>query len=192
MQKVENDLINAVITHQSGLITCHNTYVKGKGGYDGVVRVIAEGGAQTSDGQSVSVSGADSVTLIMRLLPWKTADAAKRVMDHVAGQPRVPRPASRPHYRTAVQVAGKTYDPVWMEGTKHDLLSLLACLCGAVSAPCRRLGKIYNRVSLDLGGLPAERGMSSEALLDVAQKEQRLPCRAFGADVRCGPLCLSM
>ena len=34
---------------------------------------------------------------------------------------------------------------------------------------------IYDRISLDLGGNPGERGLSSEALLDLAQREKRLP-----------------
>ena len=94
MQQVANDLIASTVTHGDGLITCHNVYVKGKGGYDGAVRVVADGGTQTSDGHSVSVTGANSVTLIMRIQPWKTPLADSQAWPYSPAEPRLrpPRP----------------------------------------------------------------------------------------------------
>ena len=45
MRKPGNNLIDSRVTHANGWITCHNVYVKGKGGYDAAVRVVADGGA---------------------------------------------------------------------------------------------------------------------------------------------------
>jgi hypothetical protein len=73
MQHIDNDLIHSAITHAMGMITCHCEYVNGKGGYDGAVRVINDGGEQTSDGKSVDVENANSVTLLVRILPYNTS-----------------------------------------------------------------------------------------------------------------------
>ena len=70
---IGNKLIQGTFVHEKQWITSHNTYVNGKGGYDSAVRIATSGGTVTNDVSSVSIRNADSVTLIMRLEPYKTA-----------------------------------------------------------------------------------------------------------------------
>lgn len=173
MQPVDNALIESTVIHNTGLITCHNVYVHGKGGYDGAIRVVAEGGAQTSDGHSVSVVGANSVTLLMRILPWKTPLPGSQAWPNSPDNPDFAR--AMPPTRNTVQVSGKAYDARWMDALTHDLNALPSGYDALLRPHTAAWGKLFSRVSVDLGGTSAERGMSSEALLDLAQKEQRLP-----------------
>ncbi len=171
MQHVANDLIQSEVVHAQGMIACHNVYVKGKGGYDGAVRVIAAGGTQTSDGKSVSVADANSVTLILRIQPWKTP-----LTDGSQAWPYSPQ---NPDFARADQTAGlyraaKAYDPRWMEELKGSLQALSPNYAALLKPHAAAWGKLFDRVTLDLGGTPEERGMSSEAILDKAQHEQRL------------------
>ena len=172
MQKVDNALIDSRIVHEPGFITCHNVYVKGKGGYDGAVRIARHGGSATSDGKSVSVRDADSVTLLIRILPWKTPLADSQAWTYSPKHPDFAKP--HPATRSTVQTAGLVYQPRWMEALVHDLGSLSSDYAALFKPHAAAWGKLFNRVSVDLGGSDAERGMPSEALLDLAQKEQRL------------------
>jgi hypothetical protein len=171
MQKIDNELIESTLAHTAGLITCHCVYVKGKGGYDGAIRVVSKGGAQTSDGRSISVSGADSVTLIMRIQPWKTP---------LPGSDAWPYSPDNPDFTSPKQLAGlyraaKAYQPQWMDDLNRSLDALPAGYDALFRPSAAAWGRIYNRVSIDLGGSTAERGMPSETLLDLAQKEKRMP-----------------
>ena len=136
---VGNPLIKSSVVHAADLVTCHNVYVNGKGGYDGAVRVGTNGGQVTCTGGSISIANADAVTLVMRVEPFQKADAR-----------------SLPKLTRALADLPMSYEA---------LLKPHAAAHGAR----------FNRVSLDLGGIPAERGMASETLLDLAQKEHRLP-----------------
>ncbi len=135
---IGNKLIQGTFVHEKEWINAHNIYVNGKGGYDSSVRIAVQGGSVTSDAGAVSVANADSVTLVMRIEPFKTvsADSLKKLTDSLAS-------------------------------LKMDYDALL-------KPHAANHGAIYNRVQVDLGG-GAERGLSSEALLDLARKENRLP-----------------
>ncbi|MGA2032609.1 MAG: glycoside hydrolase N-terminal domain-containing protein [Thermoguttaceae bacterium] len=74
--KVGNDKIDSGVVHAKDLITLHNVYVKGKGGYDCAVRVAVTGGTVQCDGQSIRLVHADSATLVMRVEPYKAGQAA--------------------------------------------------------------------------------------------------------------------
>ncbi len=174
MQKVDNNLIDSTITHENGWILCHNIYVKGKGGYDGAVRVINDGGIQTSDGDSISITGANSVTLLIRILPYRTPLEGSQAWPN---DPTNPDFAGGPHVarRGTVQITGTAYDPQWMNQLKADLASMAPNYNALLKPHAAAWGALFNRVSIDLGGAPAERAMASEALLDLAQKEKRMP-----------------
>ena len=135
---ISNKLIQGTFVHEQEWINAHNVYVNGKGGYDSAVRIAVEGGRVTSSAEQIRVSNADSITLVMRIEPFKTvtADSPKKLTDSLAL-------------------------------LKMDYEALLRTHAIAQ-------GTIYNRVQVDLGG-GAERGLSSEALLDIAKKENRLP-----------------
>jgi hypothetical protein len=173
MQKIDNNLIESSVTHAEGWITCHNIYVKGKGGYDGAVRVLTNGGTQTSDGSSIAVAGADSVTLMLRILPWRTPLPESQAWPNDPANPEFAG-GSPQAKRDTVELAAKAYDPQWMNQLKSDLQSLPADYARLLKPHSAAWGRLFDRVSIDLGGAPAERAMSSEALLDKAQKDQRL------------------
>jgi hypothetical protein len=173
MEKLGNDLINSTVIHTNGWILCHNIYVKGKGGYDGAVRVIADGGTQNCDGSSISVSGANTVTLLIRILPWRTPLPGSQAWPNDPANPDFAGGFHRAK-RSTVQITGTTYDLRWRDGLKKDLQSMSANYDALLKPHAAAWGKIFNRVSIDLGGSPAERRMSSEALLTKAQKEKRL------------------
>jgi len=174
MQPLGNDGIEGHITHATGWITAHNVYVHGKGGYDAAIRVIAKNGSQSSNGQSVSVKDADSVTLIMRILPYRTPLQGSQAWPN---SPDNPDFAGEFHHaeRTSVQVTGKEYDSRWMTELKDDLESMSSDYSTLLKPHAKAWGKLFDRVTIDLNAPAPERGLSSEALLDLAQKEQRLP-----------------
>jgi alpha-L-fucosidase 2 len=137
--RVDNDKIDSTVVHSKNLITLHNVYVKGKGGYDIAMRVAASGGTLSCDGKTIAVAAADHLTLLIRVEPWKAGETG-----------------------TLVKL---TTDLTTVKGDYESLLKSHAMVHGG----------IFKRASLDLGGLPAERGMSSEAILDLAGRENRLP-----------------
>ena len=170
MDKIGNKLINSVVLHTNGLITCHNVYVNGKGGYDGAVRVAAQGGKLSCDGQSITVADANSVTLVMRIEPWKTPLTNSEAWPYSPDNPEFAKPTA-----TQSQKAAKTYQPRWMEQLKRALASLPSDYDKLLQPHAKAHRAIFDRASLDLGGSPTERALSSEALLDLAQQEKRLP-----------------
>lgn len=173
MEKLGNPGIDSTVVHTNGWIHCHNVYVKGKGGYDGAVRVVNEGGTQSSDGRSISVSGANSVTLLIRILPWRTPLPGSEAWPNDPNNPDFAG-GFHPARRDTVQVTGTAYDPQWMAGLKHDLLSMPADYAALLKPHAVAWSRFFDRVSIDLGGSPEDRGLSSEALLDKAKQEQRL------------------
>ena len=170
MDKIGNQLIDSAVVHTNGLISCHNVYVNGKGGYDGAVRVTAQGGKLTCDGQFISVADANSVTLIMRLEPWKTPLTNSEAWPYSPNNPEFAKPTATPS-----QKAARAYQPRWTVQLKRQLASLPADYDQLLRPHAKAHRAIFDRVSLDLGGSPTERALSSEALLDLAQQEQRLP-----------------
>ena len=173
MEKLGSDLINSSVTHTNGWIFCHNVYVKGKGGYDGAVRVISNGGRQHCNGSSISVTGADSATLLIRILPWRTPLPGSQAWPNDSANPDFDG-GFHPAKRTTVQVAGAAYDARWMEELKEDLHSMPAEYAMLFKPHAAAWSSLFNRVSVDFGGSPAERGLSSEAILDKAQKDKCL------------------
>ena len=139
MPKVGNDKIISTVVHGKDLITLHNVYAKGKGGYDCAVRLAVEGGTLHCNGQSIRLLDADSATLVMRVAPYK------------AGEPE-PLP-------NLVKS---------LKRLKIDYGALL-------KLHVRAHAEIFNRVTIDLGGAPAERGLPTERLLDLARNQNRLP-----------------
>jgi alpha-L-fucosidase 2 len=170
MQPIANDLITSTVVHSPQLITCHNVYVNGKGGYDGAIRVVSVGGTETSDGHSISVNGADSVTLILRIQPWKTPLKDSEAWAYSPNNPNF----ARSDQISGLYRAANEYQPHWMDDLIHSLAVLPTDYQTLLAPQKLAWGKIYNRVSIDLNGSTTERGMSSEALLTLAQKDQRL------------------
>ena len=172
MDKIGNKLIESTITHTERLIATHNTYINGKGGYDGAVRIIPEGGSLSCDGQSVRIADADRLTVLLRLQPWKTPLTNSEAWPYSPDNPDFKNGnQSAPHSQKAALV----YQPQWMDELKRDLAALPTDYDQLLAPHAKAHGAIFNRVSLDLGASGSERSLSSEALLDLAQKEKRLP-----------------
>jgi hypothetical protein len=168
MDRIDNSLIRSTVVHSSNLITCHNVYVNGKGGYDGAVRLVPQGGTGTCDGQAFTIDNATAVTHLMRLQPWKTPLPNSEALPYSPQNPEFGRETA-----TKFQKAGRTYQPRWMEELQRDLTSLPSDYSQLLKPHANAHGAIFNRVSLDLGGSQVERGLSSEGLLDLAQREKR-------------------
>lgn len=76
MPPIVNKRIESKRSASESVLTCHNVYVHGKGGYDGIIRVAAPGGKVGCDGNSIFVAGADEVVVLMRIEPFtKLADS---------------------------------------------------------------------------------------------------------------------
>jgi hypothetical protein len=172
MAPVGNDGIARTLCAQPDTIAAHNVYVHGKGGYDAAVRIVAHGGSQSRDGDAaVTIEGADSVLLIARIQPWKAP---------IEGSDAWPYSPDNPDFARDDQVAGlyraaDAYNPAWMTDLTDSLATLPADYQRLFKPHATAWGDMFFRVSLDLRGSQAERGLSSEALLDLAQSEQRLP-----------------
>ncbi|MFD0894182.1 glycoside hydrolase N-terminal domain-containing protein [Luteolibacter ambystomatis] len=173
MQKVNSPLIESTVEHSTDWITCHNVYVKGKGGYEGAIRVISEGGKRTSNGSSVTITGADSVTLLVRILPWRTPLPESQAWPNDPKNPDFTGP-ERKVARSTVQIPGKAYNPEWMTALKADLQSMPTDYSTLFKPHTAAWSALFNRASIDLGGTAGERGLPSELLLDKAQQEKRL------------------
>ena len=175
MSKIDNNLIQPSITHgDDGWITCHNLYAKGKGGFDGAVRIVATGGVRIADGSAITIRGADAVTLLVRILPWRTPLPGSQAWSNDPANPDFAG-ARHPARRDTVQVPGPAYDSRWMEELRTDLAALPAAYAELLAPHAAAWNRLFKRVDVDLGGSAAERAMPSETLLDLAQKEKRLP-----------------
>jgi hypothetical protein len=73
LAQINHRLIHSEIRTENGWITCHNVYVKGKGGYDGALRVTARGGQIRCDAGKIKITAADEVLVLMRIEPYRQA-----------------------------------------------------------------------------------------------------------------------
>ena len=174
MLEADNSLVRSEIESVSDGFLLHNTYVKGKGGYDAALRVIVEGGETNVVGGSVSVVGANSVTLIGRILPWKTPLPESQAWPTSPDNPDFSSTYEIDNSST-VQIAGPVYDNRWQESLKACMWSLPKSYAALLMPHASAWFRIFDRVSLDLHSESDERAMSSEALRDLARKEHRLP-----------------
>lgn len=168
-----------VATH---LVTFHNTYARGKGGFDVAVRIVVDGGHTSIVDDRVRISDADEVLLLVRIVPWKTplprqaSDAWAYSKENPDFTDRVgqfePVPALRESsvvpYRTAADAAALLPQLV-------ESLKVLNADYDALFLPHRKQhAALFDRVSLDLGG-GEDRAKTSEELLAIAVREKRLP-----------------
>jgi hypothetical protein len=149
-------------------VTYHNIYTKGKGGYDAAVRIIRK-----DEGRNV--------LLLIRIVPWKTPlpKTTSEAWAYMAENPDFKRPGIYqpvPPLADSSVVAYQAVDDAKsllprvkesLAGVRPDYATLLAPHAAAHAA-------LFNRVSLDLGG-GADRVKTTEELLDMAKKENRLP-----------------
>ena len=176
-----HNLIESQQETAAGWVTYHNVYVKGKGGFDSAVRIVNKGGKAEAAGDTVKASGVDEVLLFIRIVPWKTplpqdhSEAAAYSPDN----PDFKHPGEYkpvPALADSSVVAYQKVDDAkaLMAELKKSLDSVPADYSALFAPHAQAHGALFKRVTLDLGG-GADRMKTSEELLDIAGKENRLP-----------------
>jgi len=157
MPPMPHKLILSEPRTEPGWITAHNTYVKGKGGYDSVLRVVNRGGHITSDGQKVVVTEADEVLVLGRIEPWTTPLPDSEAWAYSPKNPEFARGVKTNH----------------IADLRNALASLPADYANLFKSHAKAHGDIFNRVKLDLAG-GADRRLTTDELLASAQAQKRL------------------
>lgn len=153
---VKHELVKSEMVVEKGWISAHNTYLKGKGGYDNLIRVIPAGGEMSVRDSSLSVRGADNILLIMQVRGWKTPlDKDKSEAWAFS--------AENPYFRSG-------YPTNHLPEMKKTLKGLLPDYNKLFTPHVDAHGALYNRVSLDLDG-GEDRFLTSEELLSRAASE---------------------
>ena len=150
--------IKSELNVEGGWITYHNTYQHGKGGFDTGIRIINRGGKLEQDGTTVRIAGADEVLVLMRIEPWKTPIENSDAWAHSPRHPDFAR--------------GVTTDR--RDEIRKALAALPADYAALFAPHAKAHGELFNRVVIDLGG-GSDRNKSTDELLDIAAKEDRLP-----------------
>ena len=149
-------------------VTYHNVYAKGKGGYDAAVRIIRK-----NEGRDV--------LLLVRIVPWKTP-MPPELSEAWAYSPENPDFKCPGVFNPVPALADSSVVAYRAEADAKALMPQLKESLAGVGADYAKLfaphaqshSALFNRASLDLGG-GADRAKTSEELLDLAQKENRLP-----------------
>jgi alpha-L-fucosidase len=149
-------------------VTYHNVYAKGKGGFDAAVRVIRK-----DEGRDV--------LLLIRIAPWKTPLPKER-SEAWAYMPENHDFRHPGDYEAVPELADSSVVAYGAVDAAKELMPRVQKSLASVRPDYSRLfaphakahGELFNRVALDLGGGP-DGGKATEALLDLAKKEDRLP-----------------
>lgn len=163
---VQHELIES---HQTTTewVTCHNVYRKGKGGFDTAVRIVRR------------EEGRDTLVLI-RIVPWKTpvpkdqGDAWDTSPEHPdfktpgAFKPAPPLPDS-----SVVAYRSEEESRALLPQLKTSLATVGTDYEALLAPHAKAHGELFHRVTLDLGG-GADRNRTSDELLDMAKRENRL------------------
>ena len=165
---VAHPLIHSLQETTPEWVTYHNVYAKGKGGYDAVVRIIRK-----DEGREA--------LLLVRIVPWKTP-LAPDCSEAWAYSPQHPdfqhlgvfnpvpalADSSVVAYRTTADAKAL------LPQLRDSLAGVEADYAALLTPHAKAHGALFNRVALDLGG-GADRAKTTEALLDLAKDENRLP-----------------
>ena len=157
---ISHALVKPEIVAEKGRLTAHAVYVKGKGGYDSVITVAADGGTVAAGKGLITVTGADRVLVMMRVEPW-AAPLPPAQSEAWACSPK--NPAFAKGYKTNLTAE-----------IAESLAELPADYDALLARHARIHGELFSRVSLDLGG-GADRDVLTETLLDRAAKDDRMP-----------------
>jgi len=156
--EIGHPLVKPEITAANGWISARTVYAKGKGGYDSLVRMIASGGETNVVDDSLSVSGADHVLLLMEVDTWRTP-LPKEQSEAWAFSPEHPD-------------FGPGHDTNRLPKMKRHLAGLTSDYDVLLRPHAAVHAELFSRVSLDLGG-GVDRRTSSEILLARAAEEGR-------------------
>lgn len=164
----------------AGLVTFHNRYAMGKGGYDAVVRIVTAGGRSEVVDDKVKITAADEVLLLMRIVPWKTPMPKTR-SEAWAYAPENPDFSENPGKfdpvpplaDSSVVAYRKDADAAALMPQLVKSMEALGTDYGALFAPhAKAHAALFDRVRLDLGG-GADRKRTSADLLAEAVETRR-------------------
>ncbi len=178
---VQSDLITSERSISADLVTFHNVYARGKGGYDAAVRIIPKGGRNELVNDHVRITRADEVLMLIRIVPWKTP-LSRQVSEAWAYSPE--NPDFKERAGRFVPVPGLGESSVVAYNAPEEAASLLPQLVKSLDTlktdyyklyvvHRARHAELFDRVCLDLDG-GKDREKTSEELLENAVKEQRL------------------
>ena len=154
--EIKHPLVKTEMAVADGWLSAHNTYLKGKGGYDNLIRVVPAGGTMSSRNGGLSIARADSILLIMQVKRWKTP-LPKEQSEGWATSP------AHPDFRGAYPTNRLPEMKQALAGLRPDYAALFA-------PHAKAHGALYNRVAIDLGG-GADRLLTSEELLARAARD---------------------
>ena len=165
---LEHTLIDSQQQTTTEWATYHNTYVKGKGGYDSAVRIIRKD------------DGRDTLVLI-RIVPWKTPlpKEQSEAWAYSLENPDFQTPGvfkSLPALADSSVVAYRknTDAAALLPQLKESLAGVRADYDALFASHAKAHGALFNRVTLDLGG-GGDSAKTTEELLLQARKENCLP-----------------
>lgn len=167
-------------TVSTELVTFHNVYARGKGGYDAAVRICVKGGQAEVARDRVEIQGADRVLMLMRIVPWKTPMPLQETWAYSADHPDFTERLGK--YEPVPALSDSSVVPYL---NKEDAVALMAQLVASLKTLVPNYdrlfkahqvehAKLFDRVSLDLTGGEL-RQKTSEELLAIARNEGYLP-----------------
>jgi alpha-L-fucosidase 2 len=154
--EINHALVETEFETVGGQLSAHAAYVKGKGGYDSLLRVVAEGGSIESEDENIKVSGADSVLLLMQVRTWQTP-LPKEQSEAWAFSP------DHPDY-------GTDHTTNHLPEMKREIASLSADYDTLLRPHADVHGELFSRVKLSLNA-GADRTALSEKLLARAVED---------------------
>lgn len=143
-----------------GWIALHNTYRKGKGGYDILARVVPSGGTLKCQGSGLRIEGAGAILILLKVSNWITPLPPEQSEAWVTSpqNPRFAEPVvtnRQPELRNQLAALPLSYETLLAPHAKTH-------------------GELYRRVSLKLEDEGnAER--SSESLLKICAEQKVFP-----------------
>ena len=153
---IKHKLVKSEIKAADGYMSAHVVYVRGKGGYDSLIRVVTDGGKiEYKDGQAI-ISGANRVLLLMQVKNWRTP-LPKEQSEAWAFSPE--NPYFGPGHKTN-----------HLPDMNKELAKLSTSYKKLFKSHRKIHGELFSRVKLDLNG-GADRNATTEELLDRAAKE---------------------
>lgn len=159
--KMDHELIDVTMSVANGEIISHVTYVNGKGGYDNVARIIPGGGEILNNGKTITVNGADKVTILIRVDTWRAPlpvsqseawSFSPRHPDFINGYSKNKVKVIQDHLNRL----SKDYDQLF-----------------ATHAKVHR--ELFSRVRLNLEGGQVSRQVSSQSMLEEAAATGTMP-----------------
>ena len=135
-----------------GIISAHTVYVLGKGGYDSVIRIVADNGRVEHSEHGASITNADELLLLIQIRHFRVPFPAGTT-DAWAFSP------DNPYYKS------KDYKANYVEDMIADLKGISPGYEKLLAKHAEIHGGLYRRVKIDLGASEADRKKTSEQLM---------------------------